>query len=388
MVGQTDTLFEDRISSAFIEDGLVTLHADGSLIHWDFADTGEEILLGQLPTVMADHFFTWSADGRYLAARRRQNGLVIGATTIGQELTVLEGQLAAPAFSPDGHLLAVTDLGQSQLLIYDLASGQIKHTLPGATAELEGVAFAPDGQQVAYGVGNEVVIADVASGLETAVLTGYPADQTITQIKWSTDGTAILAASGLLAGDEVPGVIVLWQQTAIDIWAEQFRVENVRTTYSGQPIALFNPSSDLVAFESLPRPEAGLFQIFVYDRQQEAVILTLSEYQLAAWQGENMLLTSEAQYNVLLTQWDVATGEKVTGLATEYGDNVYSPDGAFFAQPTYNVRDIEVRAWATNQLVAQAQVGRNIIWIGWSPDGRFLAAYASDGALLVWPVIK
>jgi WD40 repeat protein len=206
-------------------------------------------------------------------------------------------------------------------------------------------------------------------------------------VQWSPDGTAILAASGKLNGDEAPGEIVLWQQMADGTWVEQFRVENIQAHYPGSASALFNPGGNLVAFESLPRAEATEFQIFVYDRQQEEVILTLPEYRLAAWQSDELLLTAEAQYWVYLTQWQVRTGTKVVGNASGDGGHQYSPDGVFFAQFSHSGRNVEVRDWALNQLVARGQVVRiNLLWIGWSPDGRFLATYAPDGTITLWPL--
>jgi WD40 repeat protein len=332
-----------------------------------------------------DYLFRWSDHGRYLAATSYHGGLVVWEIATGEASAVLHGQLVAPIFSPDEQLLAVTDLAQNQLHLYAPATGQLQHTLAGATAQQSGIAFAPDGRRIAYGAGNTVVVAEVETGVETAVLTGYPPDQTIVQASWSPDGRAILTASGMTTGNEAPGVVALWQQTADGSWAEQFRVENVRAAYDGHAAALFNPTGNLVAFESLPRHEAGQFQVFVYDRQQQEVILTLEEYRLAAWQSDDLLLTSEAQYWVYLTQWHVHTGEKLVGLATENG-NIYQPGGSFFARSSYGGRNVEIWDWLYNYRVAHGQIVRDIRQIGWSADGRFLAASTSDGIITVWAV--
>jgi WD40 repeat protein len=248
------------------------------------------------------------------------------------------------------------------------------------------VAFAPDGQTLAYGAGNEVVVANVATGEETAVLTGYPAEQTITQIRWSPDGMALVAGSVTLFGETNGGVNILWEQTADGQWTAVFQAEHIYNYgYPDGKLLLFNPTGSLLAFESLAK-EGAPYQIFVYDRQQAAVILTLESYRLRAWQSDELLLTTGPQGENWLTQWHVHSREKVVGMGQEGGDSAYLPGGLFFAALSSRGRIIEVRDWLTNQIVAQGQAGRSISQNFWSPDGRFLAAAADDGTIMLWPV--
>ena len=127
-----------------------------------------------------------------------------------------------------------------------------------------------------------------------------------------------------------------------------------------------------MVFESLPDWSATQYKIFVYDRQQEVVILTLEAYRLTAWQSNDLLLTVEAQDWNLLTQWHVHTGGKVVGTARGSGWGDYMPGGDFFAQPTSSGRNVEIREWLFDQIVAQGQVGREGMQVSWSPDGRYL----------------
>jgi WD40 repeat protein len=370
-----------------VDEVLVSLYEDGTMTRWDFAAQEEEAVVGRLPVAVAGWPpFVWSEDGRYIASGERQGGLVVWDVAAGQPQLVLDREMAAVAFSLDGQLLATVDRQQSELYLYNLATGQINRTWAGATAIMAGVAFAPDGQHVAYGAGNEVVVAEIGTGVETAVLTGYPSEQTITQIRWSPDGTALVAGSVNMYGENNAGVNILWEQTADGRWREAFQAGHFYNYgYPDERLVSFNPTGSMVAFESLAR-EGAPYQIFVYDRQQAALILTVEQHYLASWQSDELLLAVEARGDSWLTQWNVRTSEKVVGVAQRINNIWFGPHSPLFAQLTSSQRNVEIRDWLTDQVVAIGPAGRDLGQVIWSGDGRFLAAAsASDGTILIWP---
>jgi WD40 repeat protein len=393
LVGQMES---DRVShrlvSSFAGESVLSLYDDGTLTRWAFAEGAIEEVMGQLPVYVVRSPYYWSPDGRKIATPT-DNEFVIWDVVSAQPMAAFDLDYLAAAFSPDSRLIALADWQTEAMIVYDLDNQAVTQTFADVTARGEGVAFSPDGRLLAYGSGNEVIVVDVATAAETAVLAGYPAEQAITKIIWSPTGTALAAASGVVAGEEAPGTMIVWGQTAVGDYHELFRTESVRTTYPQyiRPITLFNPSGTLVALEDLPLNDANYFTIFVYDLEQEAVILELDEHQLSGWESDELLLTAEAQYDTRLTQWDVRTGASALGQASDNGGLTFAPTGGYYAQMDGTganiARGVEVRHWQSNLVLARALVGGDVGQIGWSPDGRFLAATAGDGSLTIWPVL-
>ena len=381
-----------RLVGSFAGESVLSLYTDGTITRWTFdGPARDEEEVGRLPVYVAGYRFDWSPNGRKIAVPN-DNNFIIWDVATAQPQAVFETIYEAPAFSADGRLVALTDRDTDEMIIYDLEKGLITQTFTDVTGMAQGAAFAPHGRSLAYGSGNEVVLLDVQSGEETAVLSGYPDGQTITKIIWSLDGTALVAASGVTSGEEKAGTMILWQEMETGAYRELLRAENVRTAHphGPRPIALFNPGGTLVALENLPRNETGYFTIFIYDLEQDELILEIPAYQLSAWESDELLLTSEEQYDTRLTRWDVRTGEALVGLASDNGGLAFSPLGGFYAQATTTgeaiARGVELRHWQSNQILAQALLGSDTGQISWSPDGRMLAASAADGTLTIWPV--
>ena len=387
----------DRLAVAFDGNSLVSLYENGEITRWAFGKKeSKEVVTGHVPVASVAYptELIWSANGRKLAALNRYGGVAVWNVAADRRKVqpdrLFNPPLSAPAFSPDARLIALTDREKKTEIIYDLETNQVISTLPDSTSLPQATAFSSNGAQIAYGFDNTVIVADLKSGNRIGTLTGYPDQQSMMLAKWSPDGSALVAASGDPANDTALGIVILWERNTDGSFSKVFRTESVRTGYGTEPIALFNPSGNLVAFEQLPALEAGQFKILVFDRETRQVILTLNEYQLAEWVSNETLLTSEAQYETRLTQWNVRTGEHTIGVGRDLNDNVYAPGGTFYARPRTEapniMRAIEVREWQTGRVVAQAVDGSDIFRINWSPDGRWLAVSAIDGTIKVWPV--
>ncbi len=387
----------DRLAIAFDGNSLVSLYENGEITRWAFGEKGsKEVVTGHVPVAPVTYptVLIWSANGRKLAAITRYGGVAVWNVAADrrdvQPDVLFDPPLSAPAFSPDARLIALTDREKKAEIIYDLDTAKVISTLPDSTSLPQATAFSPNGAQIAYGSDNTVIVADLRSGQRIGTLTGYPDKQSIMLVKWSPDGDALVAASGDPTNDTTLGTVILWERNADGSFGDVFRTESVRTSYGTVPIALFNAKDNLVAFEQLPSLEAGQFKILVFDREARKVILTLNEYELVEWASNETLLTSEAQYETRLTQWNARTGDRRIGVGRDLGDNVYAPGGIFYARPRTEfpniVRAIEVLHWQTGNVVAQAVYGSDIFRISWSPDGLWLAALATDGTIKVWPV--
>jgi len=73
---------------------------------------------------------------------------------------ILPGSTAGPvAFSPDGRVFA-TSVAQpdEQILIYEVASGKVRHTLRGHRGRVSSLAFLPDGRRLVSGHGDSTLL--------------------------------------------------------------------------------------------------------------------------------------------------------------------------------------------------------------------------------------
>lgn len=383
---------KNRIVSAFDGESLLSLYENGEITRWAFAsEQAEEEIIGRVPVVVAQANFVWSADGRILAVPNLGGGTAVWNVATAQLETLFDAPLTAPALNPDGNIIVLLDPEQEELNIVDLNTSETLLTLPDAALLPGGAAFSPDGLEIVYGSQNRVVVADVATGEPSAILTGPPGDQLLAHVIWSPDGDAFVTASGEPFNSSALGPLILWQRTTEGAFAEVFRTETVHGGYDCcVHLALFNPAGSLVALEQMPALEAVQLKLLVYDRDAGKVILSLDEYQLAAWISNDELLAAEAQYDTRLTRWHVRTGESTVVSGRESGVNVYAPGGMVYADLSTSRgiigRAIEIREWDAGRVLAQVTHGSDIIQIEWSPDGSWLASLAADGTIKVWPL--
>jgi WD40 repeat protein len=382
-----------RVALAFDGQSLLVLYEDGEIARWAFGSgSPEKAVVGRFPVITAQPPLSWSADGHRFAAGNRYGGAAVWDVVTGHLLTTFDAPLDAPVLSPDGRLLVLTDREQNKRVILGLDTGEVVATLPGAVSLPMGVAFSPDGAQIAYGSGNRVLVADVASGEPIAALAGHPEGQLISRSIWSPDGDALVTASGEPGNSDALAPLILWQRAGDGSFVEVFRTETIRAGWGCcVSLALFNSAGDLVALEALPSAQASDFQVIVYDLKAGKVILTLVEYKLAAWISGEVLLAAEAQYWTRLTRWDVRTGESTIVGGREMGDNVYAPGGQAYARPNmqspYAMRGIEVYVRRRGRVVDRDIYDGDVLRILWSPDGRWVGALASNGVIVVWPFL-
>lgn len=386
-INSAGCMFLDRPAVAFDGKEVIYLDTDGRLVRWKvFEERGED--LGWIPVryPCLETPMVLSSDSTRLVLE----------TDPGQAVTVWDmttGELIAerrdgnyPA-DVHGEVLAYRG-GDGNLVLWNIQGNEEIERLPGpVTLFTSGVEFSLDGRHIAYGVGNQLNIADMTTGETVAVLNAYPEEQQISHIVWAPDGGALAAASGLNSGIlESPGVLILWDKVG-DSFIEAIRMETVHGSYDTPwlDLSLFSPSSQLVALEQLPQLESGKEAILVYDRESQAVILEVQGLVMQQWLSDDVLLVTKGcsfiEVNVRTGEERRARGE---GCQAELG--AFAPDGVHFSDIVFSGRSVDIMNWRTGLVEAIGYVGSDLQDGIFSPDGRYLLVRAIEGLVRAFPV--
>ena len=355
--------------------GSIAVSSDGSTLAmgafrsvqvWDAASGQIKILDGHTDWVNS---VVLSPDGATLASSSEgeRGTILLWDVASGQLKATLDGGVGSMVFSSDGTVLA-SGSWDGGVRLWDAASGQPKATLEG-----QGVlskAFSPDGATLASGsIDGEVQLWDVASGQLKTTLNGHK--YRIYSLAFSPDGSTLAIASG-------DGRAGLW-----DVANGLFKAileEDTRGVYA----LAFSPDGSALAI-ARDDGRAGLWD--VANGRFKAILKedTRGVYALAFSPDGSTLASSNWDGTVGL--WDTANGRfKVLG---EYADNnrplAFSPDGSTLASGFFGM----VRLWDT----ASGQVQdtwpghtRLVSSVVFSPDCTILASGSWDGTIRLWDV--
>jgi WD40 repeat protein len=301
---------DDLHGSDFHPDGR-TLTATGRDRKWHAWDlfSGQEVRLWQEPMGSTD-WVAYNPEGHIVAL-------------VGDDIQLCEvdsGRLICrfgrngerPIFSPDGRLLALITGPAVQL--WNVADGQLLHSLNRHVGKVTSVAFSPDGRFVATsGVDTTVRLWEVSSGSEIAVWPGH--DGRISCMSFHPSGHL------LVTGSQQPGDIKIWDLTrpldhriAVDSAATY--LEALCFTESGRDVAVLNNSGSLE------------IQDATTGRQQRQHLVSMNDTwicpaALGAFSADGRWLAAvSAEDRGLVRMWDVATGQP-SGEAFRLGVSVW-----------------------------------------------------------------
>jgi WD40 repeat protein len=140
----------------------------------------------------------FSPNGRTLAGAGFFRDKLVGIIDVqtGKRVQSLAGhtewETDAVAFSPDGKLLASTGVDK-QILVWELATGQLRHRLAGQPSRVPALAFSPDSATLASGGDRTIRLWDVATGRLRRSLEGHR--DWVCTLAFSRDGKTIASGS-------------------------------------------------------------------------------------------------------------------------------------------------------------------------------------------------
>jgi WD40 repeat protein len=278
----------------------------------------------------------------------------------------LQTELNSLSFAPDSQSVAVCGTG-SAFWLADVATGKLRRTFVGHTADVSAVAFFPDGRRLASASFDQTArIWDSQTGQVLRTLSGHAAPL------WSV---AVAPDGQRLATISADGVVKLWEAAT----GRELRTWRVLNS-TGHALA-FSPDGKWLA--------GGDRIIKVWEvatgKEHLSLPVTRAVFNLAFSPGSRWLATPYDGVKV----WEVATGKEVARLKGHYGwvyDAAFSPDGKYLATAS---RDQSVKLWDTvtwEELATIKGHSNNIMSVKFSPDGRWLGTASYDQTLRLWEV--
>ena len=283
------------------------------------------------------------------------------------------------AISPDGQT-ALTAAGNElnverigELILWNLATGEVVQRLAGHEHKVSGVAFASDGQTaISSDFDGVVILWDMTTGKEIRRFED-PAG-IIRRIAFAPDGSTFLTAGNIFDWD-----IKVWDVTTGEIihrlHGHNEQTDSIAYSPDGQYIASGARNGELILWDVETGEEVRRFE-----GHTDAV------NDLAFSPDSQQLLSGATDIGLIL--WNIETGEQIHQIDTGVVDAVaFSPDGKTVLSGVGATGSGIITLWnADTGLEIRRYIGHTaqISSLAFTPDGRMFLSGAEDGSLRLW----
>jgi WD40 repeat protein/Tfp pilus assembly protein PilF/uncharacterized caspase-like protein len=342
-----------------------------------------------------------------------KTGEGLSVITEGSDLSVTTPAVGSLAFSPDGKLLAAAMVvtqeieetpfhkSQTQIGIWDLASGRPVRTLSGLNIRVDKIAFSHDGKWLASGGASQIItLWDVASAKVIRTFTGSA--DVVNAIQFSVDGTEITSgnwassldvrntSTGMLVR-HIPGPTQFAGLTrpipGIPQLAEVFRKGPIFNAAGNRFAIAAESKFDLLpsgplffakgALQVREWPSMRTFREF---KQENTWTTTLGFSSSGRFVASG---NSDGEIRI----WDVESGAELPAIKKGYSSDIItmSANNKMLAQVIEEGKSI--RLWDTaNETTVKNLSGHtdDINTVVFSPDSKILASGSDDKTIMLW----
>jgi WD40 repeat protein len=304
------------------------------------------------------------------------------------------GEVHSVAFSPNGRF-ALSGAGGLEkdhtLKLWDISTGNCKHTFEGHNGSVRSAAFSPDGKSVLSGSWDHMLrLWNVSTGRCERTLEGH--GNQVYAVAFSPDGRFALSAGGDLQEDFEPKVdcsLKLWdvstghctrsfEDHGSIVYSVAFSPDGCRALSGGRD-------------HNLKLWDVGTGRCVRTLKGHSSIVTSV------AFSPDGNLALSGSQDNSVKL-WDVTTGDCLrtfNGHTSWVTSVLFSPDGKLGLS---GCADCSVKVWELASIRSAKDLGRclrtfkgfrqKVNAVAISGDGNFVLAGSSDHSLRLWPVGK
>ena len=353
---------------------------DTSTIRILEAQTGNVLQTFHIKTI---EDIAWSVDGESLITLSQYKSLTVWNVKTGQPLRSLSEHTSSVmnlAWSPDGSMLA-SGAEDGEIAIWEPASGKRLKSFYDPKGWVSNLTWSPDGKQLATGGVNTITIWNVGTGEQSRELNLNTV--ALSSLAWSPDGS-------ILASISYEGTPILWDPFT----SKQLQV--LPTNY-GNGNLVWSPQGDLLS-TSYPFTDFEGDQVTLWNPRTGEAVLTYKGVHDLAWSPLADIVasisdngTGYGRDDTTVVLWDPRTGAEVRSfnVGTLLFGLDWSPDGKYLVASAAQEADhalIILDAMTGEQLHNFEGHYDVVTRVAWSPRGDFIASSSSDGTVIIWRI--
>jgi WD40 repeat protein len=375
-------------SGAFSPDGKFFAYLSKYCTRLEVWDVATRKQLAALPGPASNCSpIIFSPDSRWVISRFGESQLGIWEAATGKLVRTFSdryGGFWQTAVSPDGKLLA-TAHGQI-VELWRLDTGKPLHHFPGHAGHSVNVQFGRDNKTVittspgrVHGTDTSAFIWDAATGKQLADVSWAGGVWPVGAV--SADGRVQAQGRG---GEKIVVRDLATAKVLLEVDEPGYVPNNMALTPDGKRlmVTLHQPISN------------GGYKLELWDVGTGKKLLERTGYGHAELDaaGRRLLVYSNDGQAKHLQCYDAATGRLTPRAHARVGNHriVLSPNGRLTAEAAWDGTPVKLRELATGEIVGELDPprGQTIIELAFSPNGLLLAAGTAEGPIFIWDVVN